>query len=183
MSKRRWTKSSQRVHPEGFTCAVCGDVHEGPPFDYAAPVPDLWLYAPDDVREDGVLSDDLCWMKLDGDDLYFVRGVVPVRVIDSSRTFNWGVWAVVAPPDFARVVELWDDDERATEPPFPGWLATAPAIYPDSDGLDLMVQLRGGNLRPTFELVHPDHPMAAEQRNGMTVARVQEIAELLLHSG
>lgn len=38
-------------------------------------------------------------------------------------------------------------------------------------------------LRPLVELQPTDHPLAVEQLEGMTVARVQEIAELLLHEG
>ncbi len=35
--------------------------------------------------------------------------------------------------------------------------------------------------RPLIELEPTDHPLAAEQRAGITLARVQEIAETLLH--
>ncbi|WP_240944597.1 DUF2199 domain-containing protein [Micromonospora thermarum] len=35
--------------------------------------------------------------------------------------------------------------------------------------------------RPHVVLEPTDHPLAVEQRTGIAVARVQEIAELLLH--
>jgi hypothetical protein len=35
--------------------------------------------------------------------------------------------------------------------------------------------------RPSVELEPTSHPLAVEQRNGITVARVHEIAETLLH--
>ncbi len=38
-------------------------------------------------------------------------------------------------------------------------------------------------VRPTVELEHTDHPLAVEQCEGITVARVQAIAEQLLHPG
>lgn len=167
--------------PDGFICATCGEFHEGLPFDYMAPAPDLWLYAPDDEREDLLLSGDLCWMRVEGQDHYFLRGVVPIPVLDAPRMFTWGVWAAVMPEHFERVIELWEDEAREHEPPFPGWLATVPAIYPDAAGLKLSVQLRGGNLRPTFELTDLEHPIALEQRVGITVARVRQIAEALIH--
>ena len=178
---RRWKR--RRLHrKDDFRCSECGQFHEGPPFDYSAPAPDLWLLTPDEEREDVVLSGDLCWVRVEGQDHYFLRGLISIPELDSARTFNWGVWAALMPEDFGRVIELWDDEARANEPPFPGWLATVPAIYPDAAGLELSVQLRGGNMRPTFELTDTEHPMAVEQRNGMTVARVKEIAEVLLHS-
>jgi len=36
-------------------------------------------------------------------------------------------------------------------------------------------------VRPVVELEPTDHPLAVEQRTGITVARVQEFAEQLLH--
>ncbi|HTJ32767.1 MAG TPA: DUF2199 domain-containing protein [Dactylosporangium sp.] len=35
--------------------------------------------------------------------------------------------------------------------------------------------------RPHIELEATDHPLAVEQRTGITLSRVQEFAELLLH--
>jgi hypothetical protein len=35
--------------------------------------------------------------------------------------------------------------------------------------------------RPLVELEPTDHPLAVEQREGITIARVQEFAELLQH--
>ena len=108
--------------------------------------------------------------------------MIPIPLIDAPRTFHCGVWPAISPADFRRVIDTWDDVARANEPPFPGWLATDPAVYPESLGIELSVQLRGGNDRPTFEVTESEHPLAAEQRNGVTLRRVQEIAETLLHT-
>jgi hypothetical protein len=43
------------------------------------------------------------------------------------------------------------------------------------------VHLRPLNKRPLVELEPTDHPLAVEQRNGITMARVREIVEPLLH--
>lgn len=179
-SKGRGTART-KLHRDGFRCGTCGEFHEGPPFDYAAPAPDPWLVIPEQEREDGMLSEDLCWMRVRGKDHYFIRGLIPVPVRDDQRTFNWGVWAEIFAEDFARVIDLWDDERRADAPPFPGLLMTAPAIYSEPTHLELMVQLQGQNLRPTFDLTGSEHPMAVEQRKGITVDRVKEIAEALLH--
>lgn len=37
--------------------------------------------------------------------------------------------------------------------------------------------------RPTIELEPTDHPLAVEQRSGITHARVRKLAELTLHPG
>ncbi|HET9282637.1 MAG TPA: DUF2199 domain-containing protein [Candidatus Angelobacter sp.] len=44
------------------------------------------------------------------------------------------------------------------------------------------IHLRGGNLRPRIELQPTEHPLAVEQRTGIIIERVQEIAAALLHN-
>ena len=176
------TPGRRKTTPDEFQCATCGAVHKGPPFDYSAPAPDPWLLIAEEDREGGKLTDDLCWIQVHGEDHFFVRGLIPIPVLDSPRMFNWGVWAAIAPTDFRRVIDTWDDVGRAKEPPFPGCLATDPAVYPESLGIELSVQLQGRNDRPTFIVTESDHPIAADQRNGITVGRVKEIAETLLHT-
>ncbi len=53
--------------------------------------------------------------------------------------------------------------------------------YPETLSLKTHVHLRALNQRPFTELELTDHPLAVEQRNGITMARVWEIVEPLLH--
>jgi hypothetical protein len=53
--------------------------------------------------------------------------------------------------------------------------------YPDTLHLKTMVHTREPGRRPFIELDPTDHPLAVEQREGITWERVQEIAELVLH--
>jgi hypothetical protein len=46
--------------------------------------------------------------------------------------------------------------------------------------LKKMVHTRQVGRRPFFELEPTNHPLAVEQREGITLARVQQIAELVL---
>ena len=48
--------------------------------------------------------------------------------------------------------------------------------YAGTLGLPVMLQLREVNLLPTVELVETDHVLRAEQRDGITEARAQELA-------
>jgi hypothetical protein len=43
------------------------------------------------------------------------------------------------------------------------------------------VHAHQAGVRPHLELEPTDHPLASEQRTGITVARVQQIAEQILH--
>jgi hypothetical protein len=72
---------------------------------------------------------------------------------------------------------------REAEPPMFGWLMAAlPTYEPSTLSLKTMVHTRPLGLRPLVELEPTDHPLAVEQREGITLARVQQIAEQLLHA-
>lgn len=62
------------------------------------------------------------------------------------------------------------------EPMF-SWLSTDLACYPDTLNLKTMVHPRPGGIRPFIELEPFDHPLAVEFREGITIERVQEIAD------
>ena len=53
--------------------------------------------------------------------------------------------------------------------------------YPETLQVKAMVHTRRVGLRPLVELEPTDHPLAVEQRDGITWRRVQEIAEAVLH--
>ena len=62
-----------------------------------------------------------------------------------------------------------------------GMLCTRLPLYPDTGLLKTHVHLRPLNKRLFIELEPTDHSLAVEQRNGITMARVREIAAALLH--
>jgi len=47
--------------------------------------------------------------------------------------------------------------------------------YPDTYNLTAHVHLRPGKLRPAIELLSADHQLAIEQRDGISIERVEEI--------
>jgi hypothetical protein len=117
---------------------------------------------------------------IDGKELY-IRGCLEIPVVDGPRSFAWGVWVSLSEKSFKRVSELWDYDGREKEPPYFGWLCTRISGYPETLSLKTHVHLRALNQRPFIELEPTDHPLAVEQRNGITMARVREIVEPFLH--
>jgi len=163
-----------------WRCSRCGAEHEGLPLDWAFDAPAYWDggRSPDDW-----LSDDLCvWTDDDGNSAYFVRGVLPIPVTDSGEVFAYGVWSSLSERSFGRIHDLWDDDARASEPPYFGWLSNDLLGYPPTLGLQLAVVTRSLELRPSFVLLPDDgHPLIDEQWQGISRERVREIAELNLH--
>ena len=163
----------------GWRCARCGQAHEGPPLDWAFDAPIYW----DGPRwPDDFLTDDLCvWRDDDGNPSFFIRGVLPIPIVGSDDEFMYGVWCSLSEKSFDRIVELYDDPRRVDEPPYFGWLSNSLPGYPPTLNLAANVVTNELELRPVITLHGGDHPLIREQREGITLERVREIAEHNLH--
>jgi hypothetical protein len=162
-----------------WRCSVCGEEHEGLPRDWAFAAPRQWdgPRSPDDW-----IDDDLCvWRDDAGELAYFIRGLLTIPVLDDVGGFRYGLWSSLSKASFDRVLELWDDPRRVEEPPYFGWLANSPPGYPDTSGLAVDVITSDLALRPQIVLHDADHPLVREQRTGITLERVKQIAEQNLH--
>jgi hypothetical protein len=162
-----------------FTCSRCGEAHEGPPLAYAADFPEAWAAVPEgERRKRVVMSAEQCI--IDKRD-FFVRARLVVPVVDGPGPLEWGVWVSLSQKSFMRMAEVWSTPGRESEPPCFGWLQTELPSYPPTLNLKTLVHTRPVGERPTVELEPTDHPLAQEQRDGITTQRVREIAEMLLH--
>lgn len=155
-----------------FKCTCCNEWHEGMP-TYAADAP-LFLYGiPEEERKHRcVLQSDTCVVD---DRLYFVRGCIEIPVDGANEPFVWGVWVSLSAQSFEDFVACLDTRKRAHIGPFFGWLSAELPLYPSTENLKTPVHLRDDGIRPHIELEPTDHPLAVEQRNGITVDRVAEI--------
>jgi hypothetical protein len=134
----------------------------------------------EELEQRVVFTPDQC--VIDGKDFY-LRGRILVPVIGVEEPFVWGVWAEVSPINFVRTNELWTVEGREEEPAFPGWLNTQLPVFGDTFNVELSVQTQAVGKRPHFTVVDEEHPLAVEQRNSITMRRVEEIAETMLHAG
>ena len=163
----------------GFFCATCGQYHDELPLSFGANAPAQYDGIPQDQRTTRCdLTDDVCVID---EEHFFICGCLEVPVTDADEPFVWIVWTSMSRQSFDRTIEIWDREGRETEPPFFGWLSTALPLYPDTINLRTSVHARPVGRRPFVELEPTDHPLAVEQREGITMARVQEIVEALLH--
>ena len=164
---------------DGYECRRCGQWHDGPVFAYHAHAPAHWTpeLAADEYSE---LSDELCIIR--GRE-FFIRALIRLPVLDAATEFEWGVWVSLSEASFVRAIEDWESERREDAPPAFGWLATELGVYvPGTLNLRTNVHTQPVGLRPLVELEPTDHPLAIEQREGITLARVQEFAEHLLHA-
>ena len=171
---------------QGYECRSCGQHHDDLPFSYWAEAPAFWSEFETD--EHSVLGQEHCII---AGEQFFVRArlVIPVNDADANATddgapaeFDWGVWVSLSERNYDRMAELWTTPGRESEPPYFGWLCTDLPLYrPSTLGLKTMLHTQAVGYRPVVELESVEHPLALEQRTGITLARVQQIAELLMH--
>ena len=155
-----------------FKCTSCNKWHEGmPTFGAAAP---LYFHAiPAAERNDRcVLTSDTC--VVDEKD-FFVRGCLEIPVHGATEPFEWGVWVSLSKASYDLFFRSFNESKRSRIGPFFGWLSAEIPLYPSTENLKTHVHLRDNGVRPYIELEPTDHPLAVEQRNGITVDRVAEI--------
>jgi len=163
-----------------FKCSKCGEVHVGPP-DLAFDSPFYYhAMSEEERRRSAVLTADTCVIE---DKEFFVRGILEIPVQDRDTTFAYGVWVSLSEKNFARYQELFESTGRLEEPPYFGWFSNELPGYPDTLNLKTHVHLRPYPSRPSIELEATDHPLALEQRNGISVDRLREILEANEHGG
>ncbi|MFE9934601.1 DUF2199 domain-containing protein [Streptomyces sp. NPDC005533] len=161
----------------GLACSCFGECRPELPMNYTAAAPAVW--APAFAGAGGcMLSSDQCVIHAQH---YFVKGLIEIPVL-GGEVFSWGVWVTLSRENFSRAASLWGTPGRETEQPYFGWLTTELAVYsPTTLNLKTHVHTRAVGELPFVELESTDHPLAVEQRIGITWDRVREIATALLH--
>jgi hypothetical protein len=117
---------------------------------------------------------------IDGES-FFVRGCIEIPVHGYSDPFVWGVWVSLSKDSFDKWVGAFGKQKRSHIGPFFGWLNAWLKPYPDTVNLKTRVHLRDDGIRPFIELEPTEHPLAVEQRNGISVNRVAEIYAIMMH--
>jgi hypothetical protein len=163
----------------GFHCRTCGEYHDSLPLAFGPDAPDAWAaIAPGDRAPESVLTSEQCIL---GNDQFFVRGCLDIPIHGREEVFRWLVWVSVAEAGFWRMDEMWEEAGRESEPPCVGWLnATLPG-YPATLDLRVSVHTRPVGERPIVEVETKDHPLAFEQREGISWETACVRTEALLH--
>jgi hypothetical protein len=153
-----------------YRCRTCGKLHDELP-DIAADKPDHWFDVPEKERAKRIqFTSDMCI--IDNRD-HFIRGVIQLPVHDFLEAFGFGVWISQKKENFLKYQKNFDS---AAIGPFFGWLCTRIKYYSqDTLGLKTRAIFRGGKLRPMIELEPTDHPLAIDQRDGISLAKAWEI--------
>ncbi|UPG93315.1 DUF2199 domain-containing protein [Luteibacter aegosomatissinici] len=146
--------------------------HDSELFELAYHRPDAVVAMDDDERAQRVReSNDIC--RIDNA-RFFLRGILPLPVHDRADGYMLGVWVEVSEGSFSRIHKLWTDPDQADEPAFDATLANEVRHHPGSLGLAVTLQLTGPTTRPSVFLVDDGHPLAVEQREGISFHRATE---------
>jgi hypothetical protein len=157
-----------------WTCSCCGESFDTLPFNYAFHAPANWSGLSEEERDRrATLTADLCIID---EAEFYVRGCVEVPVLDGPEPLVWGVWISVSQESYRYILDKWNAEIPADEPPRFGWLCNWINGYPEPDGIRCNVFLRSGNLRPRVVLEPTDYPLAIEQHRGVRLDRIKEIA-------
>ncbi len=160
---------------EGWRCATCQAEHRGI-MDIGSPAPGYWTQggAPEPnsaLRMDcDFLGEDLC--VIGGRD-FFVRGVMEIPVHGLDESFGIGCWSTLSRKNFEAYVESWDEPSVGLS--WPGWYSTWLAPYPTTINQPCRVESRQKGMRPAISLASHEHPMAIDQRKGISIERLFEI--------
>ena len=161
-----------------FTCVTCGQIHQGMP-SFGADAPLSYYEIPEFERERRCsLGSDDCVID---ETWFFVRGCIDIPVHDESEQFSWGVWVSLSEASFIEWIKFSHVKQRCHVGPFFGWLNARFIPYPDTVNLKTQVHLRDDGVRPYIELEPTDHPLATEQRDGISKLRLAEIYAQMVH--
>jgi hypothetical protein len=162
-----------------FTCATCGEIHLGMP-SFGAEAPLSYFDIPENTRKTRcVLESDSCVID---NTSYFVYGLIEIPVHGEEDAFAWGVWVSLSESSFQQWRDCFHSKNRSQIGPFFGWLNAWLSPYPRTVNLKARIHLRDDGVRPYIELEPTDHPLAIEQRLGISVERVAEIYAQIMHA-
>jgi len=153
-----------------FRCTVCDKIHDELP-DVGADKPDIWFDIPEAERATRIkLTSDTCVVD---DEFYLIRGVIRLPITDEPEVFGFGVWVSQKKENFVTYLANYNTSKIG---PFFGWLCTNIRFY-DAGTMHLktMAHFQDGNKRPLIEVEPTDHPLAVDQREGITLAKAWEI--------
>ncbi len=165
--------------PKGYRCVTCGKWHSELPLDFACLEP-LYVDELSDAERAERVDDlgDFRVLRQDDATHYFIRGLIEIPIHRSKKRFAYGVWTSLSEESFKKARTAYRRKREAG--PFFGWLSNALPGYPSTLNLKTHVHVRA-TIRAAIELEPTDHPLAVEQRDGITMTRVKEIVGALLH--
>lgn len=160
-----------------FVCSVCGERHDTRLLDIRLGLPDD-IHALDDGerRRRAWLADDFAVLD---ETRCFVRGLLELPIPELDARFAFGAWVEVVRERFTDLMRGWHD--VAQFEPAPCVLANELEPYRGTVGLAATLRPVSVDALPLIELADAPHVIVDDQRRGITAARSDELAAVVLH--
>jgi hypothetical protein len=148
-----------------WCCASCGEIHTDLPA-LVISAPAIWFDAIEaEPARDLELTSDTCRWRDEG---FFVRCIRTRPFSKREGGMEFGVWSSRSQESLFRSMTQFENPERTGLGwKFGGFSNRRPG-YPDTENLKRHVDPREPGLRPAIELEPTEHPLAAQQREGIT---------------
>ncbi len=162
-----------------WKCPECGSESDELPICFGIDAPWRALVPEAEFEQRVVLSKDQCIVD---EKTFFIRGHIEISIHDYPETLAFSVWSSLSESSMLHLSERWDEEDRANDPPYFGWLCSPISIYPNTIHLKLSVQSNPPGSVPSFTVEPTNHPLAVDQHNGISVETWQRYAHQLLHT-
>jgi hypothetical protein len=177
----RWEQLTERK----WVCSGCGLRHAGL-FDLVVDRPaacprDVVAISNADLHPAAtILSEDFCIVDASH---YFTSCLLQLPLLGSGgQRFGFGVWASLSRENFVLYSDTFNTGTQGDLGPWFGYLSNHLAGYPETFALKTSVRPNHGRNRPFIELEPTDHPLAVEQRDGITFDRMMDIYRVNGHN-
>ena len=159
---------------EPWFCEACGETHDEVPSFIALSYPASWT-AESAAHPESELLAAACVIR---GDRFFFHALALIPVTNAPQTFEWRLWVEVAERDFITRCSRWFTTGRENDPPIRAQLAvTLPGYGGSTVGIPGLLQDQPVGLHPLFTISDPGHLLAREQKVGISVSRVVELAQ------
>ena len=104
------------------------------------------------------------------------------RSRSTPRLLEWGVWGSLSKDNFKRYAETFDDDGQSKLGAMFSYFSSRLPGYPETLNETTTVHPRDGRQRPRVEFHSTSlHPLAVDQRDGISYERAIELASPAPH--
>ncbi len=143
--------------------------HPRPPRAIGYQAPDYYFeLSPLEQSKIATLTPDFCVIRHPNQTDYFIRAVLAIPIVGYDQTFDYGPWTSLSQPSFEEYDREYHNE--AFENHYFGFLSNQLHGYAiDTKRLLVSVNLTAGRDRPQLWLHETDHPLAREQREGITL--------------
>jgi hypothetical protein len=167
---------------DGYVCEICGQFHTGQYISLAFDSPDPYAAVKDNEGDRAHLGTDDCVI---GNDECYLRGIIELPIVGLDEVFLWGAWARVWQKDYDEFAAHYDAAGRENLiGPYKVRLSNKlPGYDPETLNLQCTLKVQPVGTRPLLVIDEPAHPLATEQRNGITLTRARQLSAMARHQG